>query len=130
MNFKKAQGTVSGLLMLMLLLIILYVLLIPACDRCDLLDTSCPDYCVENLEEVLLFENPGYLTSSNLITRQLGSMNLFMHQDNEELGLADSLMVSKGWFGGTNQEISFATLNREDIESVSLSTALKSVSSC
>ena len=121
MKFKKGQGNVSGLMIIILVLIILYSLMMPPCDKCVLLDTECPSFCEESSENVLLSESPGYLSYSDTITRNMGSINLFIHSEPESYELSDSLVISKSWFGGVDQELSFEIDNFNDLAFTSLS---------
>ena len=121
MNFKKAQSNVSGLMMLILFLIVLYSLMMPPCDKCSLLGTECPDYCQISSENILLSENLGYITSLNTIVRELDSVNLFMHTGPESTNLVDFLSISKSWFGGIDQELSFNMDGSNDLDSLSIS---------
>jgi len=121
MNFKKAQGTVSGLVILIGVLIILYVLLMPPCDKCELLDTSCPDYCVSEVEEgILLSVSPGEISFTDEINHVLNSVNLFFNYEPKSKILADNLEISKSWFGSIDQEFSFNMEDLEDLDSVYL----------
>jgi len=122
MKSKKAQGAVSGLVILIGVLIVLYVLLLPPCDKCDLLGTECPSYCEEELEDnVLLSVSPGEVFYSDEFTHLVNSANLFINYEPEVKELADQLEVSKSWVGSLDQEYSFKVEELEDLDSAYLS---------
>jgi hypothetical protein len=122
MKFKKAQGTVSGLVILIGVLIVIYVLLIPPCDKCDLLDSDCPNYCEVELEDnVLLSVSPGEIYYSDVVVHNLNSVNLFIKYEPFVSELASSLEISKSWFGSLDQEFSFNLENLENLDSAHLS---------
>ncbi len=122
MKFKKAQGTVSGLVILIGVLIVLYVLLLPPCDKCELLNTECPSYCEEELEDnILLSVSPGEIFYSDEITHTINSVNLFLNYEPEIKEFSDQLEVSKSWVGSLDREFNFKVEELEDLDSAYLS---------
>lgn len=122
MKFKKAQGTVSGLVILIGVLIVLYVVLLPPCDKCEILDNECPNYCEEVLEDnVLLSVSPGEIVYSSEVVHSVNPVSLFINYEPEIKKLSDQVEVSKSWFGSLDQEFNFKIEELEDLDSASIS---------
>jgi len=120
MKFKKAQGEVSGLVMLIGFLIIIYVLMMPPCDKCELLDSVCPEYCLsESYEGILLSVSPGSFSNEGQtqINHNFESMNFFTRAEPEIKSLSKDLEVSKSWFGSLDRTFSFKLEDLEDLDS-------------
>jgi hypothetical protein len=120
---KKASNPVSTLIIIIGVLIVLYVLIMPPCDKCELLKTDCPSYCEDEgaSEDILLSVEPGEVSLADRRTYDLGSMNLYSHSEPNIDELAESLSVSKGWFGTINQDLVFNIDSFSDLDSVELS---------
>ena len=121
---KKAQNPVTTLIILIGVLIVLYVLVMPPCDKCELLKTDCPSYCEDEngaRGDVLLNVAPGDVSLAGSRTYDIGSINLYSHSDPTVDRLANSLSVSKGWFGTVDQDLTFNVDSFSDLDSVQLS---------
>ncbi len=120
---KNAGNPVSTLIIIIGVLIVLYVLVMPPCDKCELLKTDCPSHCddEDSSDDVLLSVEPGDVSLSDRRDYDLGSLNLYSHSEPVIDGLADSLDVSKGWFGTVNQDLVFNIDSFSDLDSVTLS---------
>ncbi|MDO9027406.1 MAG: hypothetical protein Q7U68_00875, partial [Candidatus Roizmanbacteria bacterium] len=123
------KGSIASLAIFIALFIIIYLLLMPACDRCMLLKhENCQNLCGEQqtLGQVL-FDKPGTVAMKDSFTHELEPITLYMKVDPENEVLADSLTISRGLFGTTDQDILFEIEDLDNLNSVYL--AFKSVSS-
>ena len=133
MKFKKAQGNVSGLVILIGFLIVIYVLLMPPCDKCELLGGCSEAECTgtTDLEDgVLLSVFPGEVSdgSSNKLTYNFNSMNLFINIEPEVSLLVKDVEVSKSWFGSLDQDFTFKINDLEDLDFAYISFLVMDVS--
>ena len=122
-NMDKKAQSVSSLVILIGVLIVAYVVLIPACDRCELLKTDCPNYCSEKTEDTLLLESPGDLDDDgdDEITHRISSVNIFVKSEPEIKTLTKNLEVSNGLFGTVDKNLEFTLDDSENLEQLSLS---------
>nr|MBA4405359.1 hypothetical protein [Nanoarchaeum sp.] len=123
------KGSIASLAIFIALFIIIYLLLMPACDRCMLLKhENCQNLCGEQqtLGQVL-YDKPGMVSMKDSFSHELEPVTLYMKVDPENEVLADSLTVSRGFFGTTDQDILFEIDDLDNLNSVYL--AFKSVES-
>ncbi|HLC56293.1 MAG TPA: hypothetical protein VJJ23_03600 [Candidatus Nanoarchaeia archaeon] len=105
------QGVVTFLVILALL-IVLYVLLLPPAERESLLnqtDNEGTPGVNGNGVKTLLLESPGtvYPIENGVLKHDINPVNVYVKIEPEITTLANSLYISRGLFGGQNQNLVF-----------------------
>ncbi|MBS3151633.1 hypothetical protein J4443_04595 [Candidatus Woesearchaeota archaeon] len=121
---KRGQGTsaanVAVLIALIALFLLIYILLLPEADRERILgtDKEKAEKEVTGAGEVLLSEFIGNVGPGDKLERkvhEIANVNLFTKEESGLITLSENIIVSKGFFGGRDQNILFRLDNPADI---------------
>src|SRR3989344_157840 len=124
---------VSVLIALIALFMIIYTLLLPPAERAELLNLSVEDEAADGKDVsdiagkdkgtgIILSEKPGEvsLDLKDENTHDLNPVSLFVKSQAENIGLVNTLSISKSAFSDKFQEVAFDLDDLDDIEELNL----------
>lgn len=127
---KGSPGTnIATLVFLIGLFIIFYVLLVPEETRNELLGEDftkstvpVPDHGVSDSGKVLLTSSPGnvYALEEGQQVLPLTSARLYVRSEDENIELADKVLISKGLFSNTRKTLYFKIDNPSSVSNLNL----------